>query len=132
MKKRAAVISAILWMVSLGTAKAAQSVTSSEHATCIDKSGGVTSEMLDCDSAEMRRQDKRLNGAYQKLMASGSDAQKAALRDSQRLWLAYRESNCDLVSKFGGGGTLDALGASSCEVDTLAQRVRFLENLSSP
>ncbi len=97
MKNRAAVISAILWMVSLGTAKAAQPVTSSEHATCIDKSGGVTSEMLDCDSAEMRRQDKRLNGAYQKLMASGSDAQKVALRDSQRLWLAYRKTDCDLV-----------------------------------
>ncbi|MFD0937682.1 lysozyme inhibitor LprI family protein [Methylobacterium trifolii] len=96
----------------------------------MEKSGGVTSEMLDCSGLEMKRQDKRLNGAYQKLMATASDAQKAALRDSQRLWLAYRKTNCDLVYRFGGGGTLDSLGASSCELDTLSQRVKFLENLS--
>ncbi|WP_238185241.1 lysozyme inhibitor LprI family protein, partial [Methylobacterium trifolii] len=118
------------WVITSIQTKAGDQLFSSDYNKCMEKSGGVTSEMLDCSGLEMKRQDKRLNGAYQKLMATASDAQKAALRDSQRLWLAYRKTNCDLVYRFGGGGTLDSLGASSCELDTLSQRVKFLENLS--
>ncbi|MCJ2011882.1 lysozyme inhibitor LprI family protein [Methylobacterium sp. J-076] len=120
-----------LLLATLSSAAVAEQLTSSDHAKCMDKSGGVTAEMLDCDGAEMKRQDKRLNGAYQKLMAKASDMQKAALRESQRLWLAYRKTTCDLIYKFGSGGTLDSISASSCEVDTLAQRVKFLESLAS-
>ena len=44
--------------------------TSSDYAACMDKSGGVTSAMEDCNSEELDRQDLRLNGAYKKLMDS--------------------------------------------------------------
>lgn len=125
-------IAGIAFIVALGSATAAERLTSPDHGKCLERSGGVTADMLDCDSAEMARQDKRLNGAYQRLMSSASETQRSALRDGQRAWLAYRKTNCGLIYKFGEGGTLDTIVVSSCEVDTLAQRVRFLEGLSPP
>lgn len=48
---------------------AADSDMTKEYLTCMDKSKGVTSEMIDCISAETARQDARLNANYKKLMA---------------------------------------------------------------
>lgn len=132
MKNRVLVMVSAVWLTAWVTGAIADQATSPEHEKCIDKSGGVTAEILACDGAELKRQDKRLNAAYQKLMGEASEEQKAALRDAQRLWLSYRKTNCDLIYKFGGGGTIDSIGASSCEVGILAQRVKFLETLSLP
>lgn len=120
----------LFYLTSLHSVGAIERLTSIEHSKCIEKSAGVTAEMLDCDNAELRRQDKRLNGAYQRLMSSASETQRSALRDAQRGWLAYRSSNCRLIYQFGQGGTLDSISASSCELETLSQRVKFLEALS--
>ena len=48
---------------------AADSDMTQEYLTCMDKSKGVTSEMMDCISAETARQDARLNANYKKLLA---------------------------------------------------------------
>lgn len=126
------VLCSIIYVALSNGVGAAERLTSIDHIKCIEKSAGVTAEMLDCDGAEMRRQDKRLNGAYQKLISSASENQRTALRDGQRAWLAYRKNNCELIYKFGQGGTLDTISASSCELDTLSRRVNFLEELSPP
>jgi uncharacterized protein YecT (DUF1311 family) len=102
---------------------------SSDYDKCMDKSGGVTADMLDCASAELSRQDKKLNAAYQTLMRKSTEEEKTALRDSQRGWLAYRTASCKLTMVFGGGGTMDLIAASSCNLDETARRVFFLESL---
>lgn len=102
---------------------------SPDYDKCMDKSGGVTAEMLDCASAELSLQDKKLNAAYQTLMRKSTDEEKTALRDSQRGWLAYRTASCKLTMIFGGGGTMDLIAASSCNLDETARRVFFLESL---
>ncbi|WP_157182167.1 lysozyme inhibitor LprI family protein [Methylobacterium sp. WSM2598] len=99
------------------------------YSECMEKSGGVTSEMLDCGSAEADRQDKKLNAIYKQLMDRASEKQKSELRQSQRDWLIYRKSSCNLIYGFGEGGTIDDLAASSCGLDVLARRVKFLESL---
>jgi uncharacterized protein YecT (DUF1311 family) len=45
----------------------------------MDRSNGVTSEMLDCTSAEFTRQDARLNENYKTLMAKGATRSAARL-----------------------------------------------------
>lgn len=102
---------------------------SKDYSICIEKSGGVTSEMLDCSASELSRQDKKLNAVYKTLMQKATDQKKAALRDSQRGWLSYRTASCNLTTIFGGGGTIDLLSASSCELDETTRRTSFLENL---
>ncbi|MGB9208795.1 MAG: lysozyme inhibitor LprI family protein, partial [Pseudolabrys sp.] len=60
--------------------------TSNVYATCLDKSGGVTSAMQACIADEFERQDKRLNAAYKALIGTVSEKRKTELRDVQRKW----------------------------------------------
>ena len=53
------------------------------YVACIDKSNGVTSEMLDCISAELTRQDARLNENYQRLLSKLSAKRKRGLLEAQ-------------------------------------------------
>ena len=55
-----------------------------QFSICMDKSGGVTSDMLDCIGAETKRQDARLNKAYKDVMASLTPARKKQLQEAQR------------------------------------------------
>lgn len=43
---------------------------SRQYSNCMDRSDGVTVNMLDCIAAETDRQDTRLNNAYKQTMAS--------------------------------------------------------------
>lgn len=58
---------------------------SPDYDKCMDKSGGVTAEMLDCASAELSLQDKKLNAAYQTLMRKSTDEEDRAPRFSAGL-----------------------------------------------
>lgn len=42
---------------------------SKQFSSCMDKSGGVTADMLDCIGSETKRQDTRLNKTYKEVMA---------------------------------------------------------------
>ena len=98
-------------------------------AACMDQAGGVTVEMLDCIGEELNTQDARLNGAYQKLMSQLSAERKTALQGAQRLWIQYRDANCDFYND-PDGGTLDRVFANDCLLRETAQRAKELENLA--
>jgi uncharacterized protein YecT (DUF1311 family) len=67
---------------------AADSELSQTYSACMDKSKGVTSEMLDCISAEFTRQDDRLNENYKRLMSKLSGKRKEGLLEAQRAWIS--------------------------------------------
>ena len=60
----------------LPPAALADSPTRAAHAVCTEKSGGVTSAMLDCIATEMVWQDARLNKAYKAALAPLSAQRK--------------------------------------------------------
>ena len=69
---------------------------SKEYSDCMDKAEkGTTADMLQCDGEELDRQDARLNDAYKKLMSELSPDRKKALLKAQRVWIKFREANCD-------------------------------------
>jgi uncharacterized protein YecT (DUF1311 family) len=70
---------------------------SPEYATCIDKSNGVTGEMLDCMSAEFTRQDARLSENYKRLMSKLSAKRKEALLEAQRAWIKFRDATVTFI-----------------------------------
>ena len=55
----------------VGPAGAADREFSKEFDACMDKAGGVTPAMIDCISAELKRQDGLLNENYRKLILLG-------------------------------------------------------------
>ena len=68
-RAKAAMLIVLGLLLSTRALAAADNDMTQEYMACMDKAKGVTSEMIDCISAETARQDARLNENYKKLMA---------------------------------------------------------------
>ena len=112
----------------LAAPAAAQPQLSASFAACMDKSGGVTAEMHACISAEHTRQDQQLNRNYQILMAELIPERKKQLQAAQRLWLQYRDANCQFYLD-PDGGTAAGVAAADCVLQMTANRARELAAL---
>jgi uncharacterized protein YecT (DUF1311 family) len=102
-------------------------VLTKQFSTCMDKSNGVTSNMLDCIGDETKRQEIRLNKAYNKVMTQISPERKAPLQSAQRAWIGYREANCSFYAD-PNGGTMARVNASDCFMSATASRAKELES----
>ena len=109
---------------------AADSDMTQEFLTCMDKSKGVTAEMIDCISAETARQDARLNANYKKLMAKLSAKRKKTLLEAQRAWIKFRDLNCEFYYD-PDGGTAARLAGNDCFLQATADRAKEFRNLTS-
>src|SRR3954447_5227459 len=96
--------------------------------TCMDQSGGVTLAMLNCTADEQRRQDVRLNQAYQRVRDASRPERKQKLREAERAWIADRDASCSLLAEFQGG-TMASLSVSGCFLHRTAERAKWLEEL---
>lgn len=105
---------------------------SPEFDKCINKSGGSDPAMLECNSAEWKRQDIRLNTAYKKAMGALPPEKRKELQEVQRLWLKYSEAKCKFYydnAEFSG--TLDRYVASNCSTTERAARATELEQIAN-
>jgi len=109
---------------------AADNEMSQEYLTCIDKSNGVTSEMLDWISAELMRQDARLNENYKRLMSKLSAKRKEGLREAQRAWVKFRDANCGFYYD-PDGGSAARLASNNCILSATANRATELKELTN-
>jgi uncharacterized protein YecT (DUF1311 family) len=117
-------------LLSTSPLAAADNEMSQEYKACMDRSKGVTSEMLDCMSAEFTRQDARLNENYKILMAKLSAKRKEALLEAQRAWIKFRDANCNFYYDPEGGSAAH-LGGNECVLNATADRATELRNLST-
>ena len=95
----------------------------------MDKSDGVTSNMIDCIVAETKHQDARLNKVYKAFMAELSAERKKQLQTAQRAWITYRDANCNFYFD-PDGGTIARVNSNSCFMSETATRAKELETLS--
>jgi uncharacterized protein YecT (DUF1311 family) len=109
------------------TASADDAELTKQFSDCIDKSGGVTVNMLDCIGAETKLQDSRLNKAYKDVMAQLSPSRKKQLQDTQRIWIRYRDANCNFYAD-PEGGTMEIVSSNSCFMSATASRAKELES----
>jgi uncharacterized protein YecT (DUF1311 family) len=103
--------------------------TTTEYSTCVRNSEGVTSKILDCISAELNRQDSRLNGAYQKLMSKLPKDRKKLLVEAQRAWIKFREANCGFYHDPNDGSAAHMAG-NECFLNATVDRAKELEKLA--
>lgn len=104
---------------------------SKQFGTCIDKSGGVTMDMIECIGAETQRQDARLNKAYKALTTSLTPERRRPLQEAQRAWIKFRDANCGFYHD-PDGGSMARVSANDCMMTMTASRARELESLSQP
>lgn len=103
---------------------------SKEYSGCIDRSNGITTEMLDCISAEFSRQDARLNENYKRLMSKLSSKRKAGLLEAQRAWIKFRDANCGFYYDPEGSSAAH-LASNSCMLNATADRATELKSLAN-
>jgi uncharacterized protein YecT (DUF1311 family) len=95
------------------------------------KCDGSTYEIVECQKAELAQLDKRLNAAYQRaLKEAQSDKQREQLRRAQRLWLQYRDANCEYYEL--GEGTIARIHGGVCMLDLTRTRADELERAVEP
>jgi len=123
---RRIVMAAMLGLVSY-QASAAEELYSKEYSVCLNNSGGVTVNILECISAETEHQDVLLNKAYRDLRAVLTAERKRELLEAQRAWLKYRDLNCKFYA--GSGGTLAAIASNDCFLKGTAVRAGELKQI---
>lgn len=112
------------------TAAAVETRYSAAYRNCLatgDAAKGVTSGMLDCNGAEIDRQDARLNRTYRAVMARLAPPARARLRASERAWIGERDRSCRRAAKTAEGGTLASVIYSGCVLDRTIERTMWLE-----
>ncbi|MCC7278522.1 MAG: DUF1311 domain-containing protein [Chromatiaceae bacterium] len=108
------------------TATADDIELSQQFSACMEKSGGVTVDMLDCIGAETKRQDTRLNKVYKEVMAQLSPARNKELQAAQRAWIKFRDANCNYYAD-PEGGTMATVSSNDCFMTATASRAKELE-----
>ena len=114
--------------LSFGVSAADESY-STTYTTCMDASGGVTVNMLNCMGSEIEQQDARLNQSYKAAMQALEQGQQTQLRDAQRLWVKFRDADCALLGSLTGG-TVDSVNHASCFLDMTKKRAEDLASLA--
>ncbi len=107
----------------------AEAKLSPSYSKCMDESGGVTAAMLDCIAKETKVQDAKLNKAYKNAMKALTSKEQTQLKEVQRIWIKYRDANCGFYNGLTGG-TIDAINASSCFLNMIAERGEELESIA--
>ena len=121
-------LAALIFVYVPYTASAAEAGSSKQFSTCMDKSGGVTSSMIECIVTENKLQDARLNKAYKALGAELPPARKTQLLEAQRAWIKFRDANCSFYND-PDGGSMARVGANDCLMRATTERAREMEAL---
>jgi uncharacterized protein YecT (DUF1311 family) len=108
-----------------------ESLLSKTYSHCMEKSDGVTAAMVECITAEYKRQDTRLNQAYKAASKDLSAPRKKQLQEVQRAWLKFRDANCAFYDD-PDGGTLARVLSNECMMTLTAQRAQELEAMAQP
>ena len=100
---------------------------------CQDAPGGATTPgIAACIAAETAVWDAILNEEYRATraaLASGDPALPDALRDAQRLWIAYRDAECALAHARWADGTVRGIVAANCLLVFTAERAAELRDM---
>ena len=84
-------------------------------------------EMNTRADADFHRADAELNSLYRDLMTKIDGQGKSALRDAQRAWLKFRDTEGEFETRGSEGGSIHPMIVSQCLEDLTQQRERQLK-----
>ena len=85
-------------------------------------------EMNICAGEDYKAADAALNSAYQKLVATLSDEEKAQLKEAENAWIKYRDLHCDFVGDQYKGGSMRPMIVGHCLADVTRARTTEIKN----
>jgi uncharacterized protein YecT (DUF1311 family) len=104
------------------------SLTAEEILQDYNRCDGNTYQMKVCASYQWVAEDLRLNKIYKEIRAKAKlMGYEQSLLQSQRAWIAYRDSTCALEGEMGvGGGSAEGLYVLSCKERITEERADSL------
>lgn len=81
-----------------------------------------------CASRETELWDEKLNAAYQSAMDAQPEPVQDQLRATQRLWIEFRDHDCEVPMVIYEGGTLGPVAATQCLLQATALRALQMED----
>ena len=99
-----------------------------ELSRCLEESFS-TANQRDCINKAYEDWDKLLNQTYQSLIKELSEESKIQLKESQRNWLKYRDTEFNFINKYyfqDKQGTLNYVIADSKKMEIIKQRTLML------
>lgn len=117
----------------LAQAEFAESCIGVVSNACQNNPGGSTTYgMMECERRENELWDQRLNAAYSQMREIMREREQSSRRDAllaaQRLWLQYRDAECEQRGLAYEGGTMMGVIHNSCFNAFTAQRALELES----
>ncbi|NOQ34764.1 MAG: DUF1311 domain-containing protein [Methylococcaceae bacterium] len=119
----------LLLLASAAGSAYAEPKYSSAFDLCMDKSNGTTVGMITCLGDETDRQDKKLNTNYKALKVTLNKKRQKQLLDVQRMWIKFRDANCDFYYD-PEGGSMHRVMSNECYLRMTAERALELEQLN--
>jgi uncharacterized protein YecT (DUF1311 family) len=96
---------------------------------CMKRAAAVDPLLIECYSAEITLQDRRLNATYSVLLAKLNPDRRKKLVEVQRHWVQYTNANCDFYYD-PNGGTDARMAANQCSVRARSARAKELVDLA--
>jgi uncharacterized protein YecT (DUF1311 family) len=87
---------------------------------------GNTREIVECLIDRTAIWEKRMDAAYKQALADAEPKQRAKLVEAQKLWVAFRDANCQYYDL--GPGTIASIQAGYCMKDLTKSRALELES----
>jgi uncharacterized protein YecT (DUF1311 family) len=84
-------------------------------------------ELNRCEALNFRAADAKLNAAYKKVVAGLDGSLKQKLVKAQRLWIQFRDANCDYERGGVDGGSATLMIYYGCLAQTTAARTKTLD-----
>lgn len=104
-------------------------------ALCMERSGGVTAEMLECLQQAYDFWDARLNANYKKARracqaSADPEGCTGRLLKAQRAWIQYKETTAGLVELPYEGGSMARLSAMSFLAEETRRQALVLDQIA--
>jgi uncharacterized protein YecT (DUF1311 family) len=106
-----------------------ESIISSNYDRCMDQSGGITSNMLDCIGAENKRLDIVLDKTYRDIYQNLLPNSRRVLERDQKAWKEKTRRRCERdpdMAMFDGGSYTTVI-YSECFRGQTAARIEWLK-----
>jgi uncharacterized protein YecT (DUF1311 family) len=107
----------------------------------VNCSEGNTLERASCLDEELTVADKALNTTYKSLLKTlkrledeNSNLKGGLivwLKETQRIWISYRDKNCEFYSNFYSGGSQSNIELTGCKLEMTKERLNELNKVSA-
>jgi uncharacterized protein YecT (DUF1311 family) len=86
-------------------------------------------EINKCSSLNLENRNKEIGNLYNKYLLELNAEQKTSLKESQRLWVQFKERDCAFEASSLKGGSMYSYSLSTCLIDRTEKRISELKNM---